>query len=337
MVPRLPLATPSSAMALWPHTTRSPTASWRSSTCSRSAPRRPWAASSSWQAVLSRSTSVRRAANTMTSWAGVALGVLVGGPPVLQQGQGGGRLGVGGHHPVMGLVGGHRLLDQPASGPGRGLRVPRPGAGGGSRSARWRRGGGGGRGSRRRRRSPPAAGHRRPGPPWPGRWSACSSRRASLRLPTMPASSTTSTVRRVQLLMAAVEVAQEPVAGGHVLEPLALQAHGGDPGRGGGQEPVAVQLPGMAGDARGRRSCPSRPAPPPGRRLGRPGTDRGPSPAGPRRRSDARPGPRAPPHGRPWPSAPRSGRWRCRPAAARPPAARGWTSGAPPGPGRRPR
>ena len=47
MVPRLPLATPSSAMALWPHTTRPPTASWRSSTCSRSAPRRPWAARSS--------------------------------------------------------------------------------------------------------------------------------------------------------------------------------------------------------------------------------------------------------------------------------------------------
>ena len=70
MVPRLPLATPSSAMALWPHTTRSPTASWRSSTWSRSAPRRPRAARSSWQAVLSRSTSARRAANTTTSWAG---------------------------------------------------------------------------------------------------------------------------------------------------------------------------------------------------------------------------------------------------------------------------
>jgi hypothetical protein len=49
-------------------------------------------------------------------------------------------------------------------------------------------------------------------------------------------------------LMAAVEVAEEPVAGGHVLEPLALQAQGGDPGRGSGQEPVAVQLPGVTGD-----------------------------------------------------------------------------------------
>jgi hypothetical protein len=53
-------------------------------------------------------------------------------------------------------------------------------------------------------------------------------------------------------LMATVEVAQQPVAGGHLLEPLPLQAHGGDSGRSGrGQEPVAVQLPGMAGDAQG--------------------------------------------------------------------------------------
>ena len=54
----------------------------------------------------------------------------------------------------------------------------------------------------------------------------------------------------VQLLLAAVEVGEEAVAGGHVLESLALQAQGGDPGRGRCQEPVAVQLP-MAGDAEG--------------------------------------------------------------------------------------
>jgi hypothetical protein len=53
----------------------------------------------------------------------------------------------------------------------------------------------------------------------------------------------------VQLLPAAVQVAQQPVAGGHVLEPLPLQAHGGDPSWGCGQEPVAVQLPSMAGYA----------------------------------------------------------------------------------------
>jgi len=42
----------------------------------------------------------------------------------------------------------------------------------------------------------------------------------------------------VQLLAAAVQVAQQPVAGGDLFEPLALQAQGGDAGRGGGQEPV---------------------------------------------------------------------------------------------------
>jgi hypothetical protein len=55
----------------------------------------------------------------------------------------------------------------------------------------------------------------------------------------------------VQLLVSSVEVGQEPVAGGHLLEPLALETYGRDPGRGRGQEPVAVQLPGMAGDAEG--------------------------------------------------------------------------------------
>jgi hypothetical protein len=55
----------------------------------------------------------------------------------------------------------------------------------------------------------------------------------------------------VQLLLAVVQLGQQPVAGGHLLEPLALQAHGGDPGGCRGQEPVAVQLPGMAGHAEG--------------------------------------------------------------------------------------
>jgi hypothetical protein len=55
----------------------------------------------------------------------------------------------------------------------------------------------------------------------------------------------------VQPLVAVVEVGQQPVAGGHLLEPLRLQADGGDPGRRGGQQPVAVQLPGMPGDAEG--------------------------------------------------------------------------------------
>jgi hypothetical protein len=52
----------------------------------------------------------------------------------------------------------------------------------------------------------------------------------------------------VQLLASSVEVGQQPIAGGHVLEPLPLQTHCGDPRRGRGQQPVVVQLPGMAGD-----------------------------------------------------------------------------------------
>jgi hypothetical protein len=55
----------------------------------------------------------------------------------------------------------------------------------------------------------------------------------------------------VEGLLAAVQVGEQPVAGGHVLEPLALQAHGRDPRRRRSQEPVAVQLPGMAGDPQG--------------------------------------------------------------------------------------
>ena len=67
--------------------------------------------------------------------------------------------------------------------------------------------------------------------------------------------------------------------------PSASKDDGGDPGGRGGQGPVAVQLPGMPGHAQGRRSCPSRPCPRPGRRRRRPGRHPGPSPAGPHRRS----------------------------------------------------
>ena len=64
----------------------------------------------------------------------------------------------------------------------------------------------------------------------------------------------------IQLLPPAVQLAEEPVAGGHLLEPLALRAHGGDAGRGCGLEPVAVQLPGMAGNAQGEGLTGSGPA-----------------------------------------------------------------------------
>ena len=73
---------------------------------------------------MSRSTSARRPASTITSWAGVAFGLLPGRPPVLEQRQGGGRLRIGGHHPVVGPVGGHRLLDQPRADQLQGLAFP---------------------------------------------------------------------------------------------------------------------------------------------------------------------------------------------------------------------
>jgi hypothetical protein len=103
---------------------------------------------------------------------GVLLGLLPGLPPVLEQGQGGGWLGLGADDPVVGPVGGHRLVHH----------------------------------------------QHRP---------------------------------IVQLLAAAVEVDQEAVTGGRLLEPLGLHGDGGDPGGRGGPGPVAVELPGMAGHPQG--------------------------------------------------------------------------------------
>jgi hypothetical protein len=64
---------------------------------------------------------------------GVVLAVLVGLPPVLEEGQGGGWLGVGADDPVVGPVGGHCPLDQATPDQLEGLAFPRLGAGGGSR------------------------------------------------------------------------------------------------------------------------------------------------------------------------------------------------------------
>jgi hypothetical protein len=58
------------------------------------------------------------------SWGLITLSVLPGLPPVGQQGQGGGRLGVGGHDPVVGAVGGHRVIDQPGADQLQGLAFP---------------------------------------------------------------------------------------------------------------------------------------------------------------------------------------------------------------------
>jgi hypothetical protein len=64
----------------------------------------------------------------------------------------------------------------------------------------------------------------------------------------------------IELLAAAVQVGEEPVAGGHLLEPLGLQGDGGDAGWGAGEGPVAVQLPGVPGHAQGEGLA--RPGPP---------------------------------------------------------------------------
>jgi hypothetical protein len=54
----------------------------------------------------------------------VAFGVLPGLPPVGEQGQGGGRLGLRTDDPVMRPVGGHRLLHQPGADQLQGLALP---------------------------------------------------------------------------------------------------------------------------------------------------------------------------------------------------------------------
>jgi hypothetical protein len=178
----------------------------------------------------------------------VLFGLLVGGPPVLEQGQGGGGLGVGGHHPIVGLIGGHRLLHQPGTDQVQGFPFPGlllaavldqlRGAEAEAEGAEAAAGIDGGQ-------LPVIADQDHLGLgvlgvlQEPGELAAAD--HAGLVDHQHRAG--------VQLLPSSVEVAQQPVAGGHVLEPLALQAHGRDPGRGRGQEPVAVQLPGMAGDA----------------------------------------------------------------------------------------
>jgi hypothetical protein len=54
----------------------------------------------------------------------VGLGVLPALPPVVEQRQSGGRLGLGRHYPVMGPIGGHRLRHQPTPDQLQGLAFP---------------------------------------------------------------------------------------------------------------------------------------------------------------------------------------------------------------------
>jgi hypothetical protein len=182
--------------------------------------------------------------------AGVALGILVGGRPVLQQGQGGGRLGVGGHHPVMGLVGGHRVIDQPGADQVEGLAFPGlvpptildqlAGAEAQAEATEAAA-------SVDRRQLPIIANQDHLGLRLLGVLEQAGELAGADHAGLIDHQHRAG----VQLLAAALKVAQEPVAGGHLLEPLALQAHGRDPGRGRGQEPVAVQLPGMPGNPQG--------------------------------------------------------------------------------------
>jgi hypothetical protein len=165
--------------------------------------------------------------------AGVALGVLVGGPPGLEQGEGGGRLGVGRDHPVMRLVGGHRLLHQPRADEVEGFAFPglllppilREFTG-----------------PEAEPQSPEAAAgvDRRQLPVIADQHHLGLGLVGVLQEPGELAAADHAGLidhqhrAGVQLLMTVVQVEQEPVAGDDVLEPLALQAQGGDPGRGRG-------------------------------------------------------------------------------------------------------
>ena len=101
--------------------------------------------------------------------------------------------------------------------------------------------------------------------------SACPSRGASLRVPTMAASSTTSTVRPSSSVRPRLEVEQQPVDRAGVGEAFVGQPDGGDPGRGGAEDLVAVQLERLPGQP--QRPGLARPGPPdhhrhPGAALG---------------------------------------------------------------------
>jgi hypothetical protein len=189
----------------------------------------------------------------------VTLGVLVGGPPVLEQGQGGGRLGVGSHHPIVGPIGSDGFIDQPVPDQLQGLPLPSlvlPSVLHQLTGPQAQSQGAEATASVDRRQLPVIADQHHLGPGLVGVIQQASELAAADH-----AGLIDHQYRPVaEGLKAAVEVGQQPVAGGHVLEPLALQAHGGNAGRGGGQEPVAVELPGVAGDAQGEGLA--RPGPP---------------------------------------------------------------------------
>jgi hypothetical protein len=189
---------------------------------------------------------------------GVVVGLLKGSPPVLQQREGGGRFGVGGHHSVVGLVGGHRLLHQPAPDEVEGFAFPGLvlaavlGQFGGAEA--------------KAEGAEAAAGVDRGQLPVVADQDHLALRLVGVleQAGQLAAAQHAGLIHHqhgpaVEVLLAAVKVSEQPVAGGYVLEPLALEAHGGDPGRGRSQEPIAVQLPGMPGDPEGEGLARSRP------------------------------------------------------------------------------
>jgi hypothetical protein len=179
-----------------------------------------------------------------------------GRPSGWAEGQGGGRLGVGGHHPVVGPIGRDGFVDQARADQLQGLAFPGlvlaavlgqlAGAEAEAEGAEAAAGVDGGQ-------LPVIADQHHLGP---GLLSVVE------ETGELAAAEHAGLVHYqhgplVELLAAVVEVAQEPVAGGHLLEPLGLQGDGRDPGGGGGEGPVAVQLPGMAGYPEGEcLACP---------------------------------------------------------------------------------
>jgi hypothetical protein len=177
---------------------------------------------------------------------GVTLGLLEGLPPVPQQRQGGRGLGLGGDDPVVGLVGRDGLLDQPGPHEFEGFAFPGvalpsvlcefAGAQPQPQGAEAAAGVDGGQ-------LPVVADQHHLGLAPLG---------VGQQLGELAAAEHAGLVDdqhrpRVQPLVARAELAEEAVAGGDVFEPLGLQADRGDSGRRAGEQPVAVQLPGVAG------------------------------------------------------------------------------------------
>jgi hypothetical protein len=189
----------------------------------------------------------------------VPLGLLPGLPPVLEQGQGGGRLGLRHYDPIVRPICSYRLLDQPGPNELEGFAFPGLALAAVLNELRGAepqpQGAEATTGVDRRQLSViPDQHHLGPG--------LLSVVKQAGQLAAAHHAGLVHHQHRptIQPLPPLVEVGQEPVAGGHLLEPLGLQAHGSDPGGRGAEQPVAVQLPGVPGGAEGEGLA--RPGPP---------------------------------------------------------------------------